>query len=95
MGCKHKKNKASLNSATYLYYCNLFKLNHVFLWLFATLHQELLCHHFGNLNMYLSYELSYSLITSVIIDKFPLCVFQLECLSLDCSVCVYYALVLF
>jgi len=52
---------------------------------FATLHQEL---PFENLNMYLMN--SYSLITRLIIDKFPLCVFQLECLSLDSLLILIY-----
>jgi len=59
------------------------------LWLFATLHQELPCRHFENLK-YISHEIPYFLITSVIIDKFPLCVFQSECLSLDSLLSLIY-----
>jgi len=39
---------------------------------------------------YVSCELPYSLITSVIIDKFPLSVFQSECLSLDSLLTLIY-----
>ena len=37
VGCQRKENKASLTSAlTYLYFCKLFKVNHIYLlWLFA------------------------------------------------------------
>jgi len=47
------------------------------------------CRHFENLK-YVSCEIPSFLITSVFIDKFPLCVFQSECLSLDSLLSLIY-----